>query len=296
LTGETADAGGGGMQQTGGNDILQLTYAPMYSAYVEGHEALVPIMFKDTSLRGKGAKFTSSDPSVATVTDNDKGGLITVKKDGTTTIRVSLDGETGAAKLTVTKFSEAQWAAGRDRYSKSELALSSPTGGSISALLLQDPKNRNANGACNTCHTEQAKALKIENTPTQIAGYSDAELITIFTKGMKPEGVAQRTRVPDFAWGTFHAWEVTEDEKQGLIAYLRTQTPKDNPAMVDYGVKPCPGSPVSASGIPEMLCDNDGNPLSFPGLPGADAGATNADAGASDAGAVSDAGAASDAS
>jgi hypothetical protein len=290
-TGEQGDAGGGSQQPGGGT--LQITYSPMYSAFVEGHEAQVPVLLKDTSLRGKGAKFSSSDTSVATVVDNDKGGLITIKKEGTTTISVSLNGESGASKLTVTKFTEAQWTAGRDRFSKSELALTSPTGGPISALLLTNPMNRNANGACNTCHTAQAKALKIENTPTQIAGYSDQELITVFTMGKKPEGAVQRTMVPEFAWGRFHSWQVTEEEKQGLIAYLRTQPPKDNPAMIDYGVQPCPGSPVSSNGFPTMLCDNEGKPISF----GRDGGTPTptSDAGASDAGTPSDAGSDGDA-
>jgi hypothetical protein len=279
--GEKADAGGG----SPGGGTLQITYSPMYSAFVENHESQVPVVLRDPALRGKGAKFTSSDPSVASVVDNEKGGLITIKKDGTTTISVSLDGATGSAKLTVTKFTEAQWQAGQARYSKPELALMSPNGGSVSALLLTDPMNRNPNGACNTCHTAQAKALKIENTPTQIAGYSDEELITIFTMGKKPEGAAQRTRVPEFAWGRFHSWQVTEEEKQGLIAFLRTQPPKENPAMIDYGVQACPGSPVSANGVPTMFCDNDGKPIR-----GRDAGTPAQDAGASDAGVAGDAG------
>lgn len=252
---------------TGGSDTLALRYSPMYSAFVPNHEAQLPVMLKDSSLRAMGAKFTSSDPSIATVTDTPTGGMITVKKEGTVTIRASLNGETGSAKLTVTKFTEEQWMAGQSRYSKTDLAITNPTGGAVSALLLRDPANRNPNGACNTCHTAQAKTLKIENTPTQIAGYSDNELITIFTMGKKPEGVAQTSMVPAFAWGMFHEWDVTDAEKQGLVAFLRTQAPKDNPAMIDYGIKPCPGA-----GAMGPYCDNDGNPIMFAGPGGSDAG------------------------
>lgn len=287
--GGSSDAGA---QEPSGSGTLQLTYAPMYSAFVDGHESQVPVTLKDTSLRGKGAKFTSSDPSIAVVSDSEQGATITVKKEGTVTIRASLDGDTGAAKLTITKFTEDQWKVGQARYSKSELAIASKDGGAVSILTLaSDPSAYNPNGACNTCHTAQARTLKIENTPTQIAGYSDAELLTIFTKGMKPEGAAQKTMVPAFAWGRLHSWQVTEEEKQGLIAFLRTQTPKANPAMVDYGVQLCPGAAVPADGGTPDLCDNDGNPVSFPGQ-GGDAGASELDAGtdAQDAGAVADAG------
>ena len=260
---------------------LQLTYAPMYSAFIEGgaHEAQLPVQLKDTSLRGKGAKFTSSDPSVAVVSDTADGATITVKKDGTTTIKATLEGEgTGAAKLTVKKYTEAQWAAGQARYSKQELAVVAPNGGAINTVTIATPGARNANGACNTCHTAQAKVLKIENGPTQIAGYSDEELITIFTMGRKPEGAAMKSQIPGFFWGMFHSWTVTEDEKQGLLAFLRTQAPKANPAMIDYGVGPCPGAPAPTAGmIPTMLCDRDGNPIALPGQGG---GATGTDAGA----------------
>jgi hypothetical protein len=279
--------GGTGTGNTS-DDTLAFRHSPIYSAFVPNHEATVPVTLKDSSLRGMGVKFTSSDPSIATVTDTASGGLVTVKKEGTVTIKASLNGETGSTKLTITKFTEEQWMAGQARYSKTEQALTNPSGGSISPLLLQNPANRNANGACNTCHTAQAKTLKIENTPTQIAGYSDKELITIFTMGMKPEGVAQSSMVPSYAWGMFHEWEVTEEEKQGLIAFLRTQTPKDNPGMIDYGIKPCPDA-----GVGGPYCDNDGKPISFGnrdgGAPAVDAGGGATDAGAPDAD-VSDAG------
>jgi hypothetical protein len=267
---------------------LVLRFSPMYSAYVPNHEALVPVTLKDASLRTSGAHFTSSDTSIATVADTANGATITVKKDGVVTIQASLDGQTGSAKLTVTKFTEEQWMAGQARFSKSDLAIKNPSGGALTPLLLRDPANRDDNGACNTCHTAQAKVLKIENTPTQIAGYSDSELITIFTEGAKPEGVAQGTMIPSFAWGMFHKWKVTDEEKQGLVAFLRTQAPKDSPAMIDYGIKPCADAGTSMS-----FCDADGKPIMF-GPPGGGGGLTDAgtDSGTSvglDAGTQSDA-------
>jgi cytochrome c553 len=284
---------GGASQETANSGTLQLSFSPMYSAFVEGHEAQVPVTLKDTSLRGKGATFTSSDTSIATVTNTDKGGMVTVKKEGTVTIRGALDGESGAAKLTITKFTEAQWEIGKMRYSKSELAIAPTDGSPVSIVALASDRSAyNANGACNTCHTAQAKTLKIENTPEQIAGYSDAELITIFTKGTKPEGVAQKTMVPSYAWGMLHSWTVTDEEKQGLIAFLRTQTPTANPAMVDYGIKVCAGAPLPTDGGVPMLCDANGKPISFGqgGGGGTDAGTTSTTTDSKDAGVAADAG------
>lgn len=264
-------------------DTLDFRFARMYSAFVPNHEAQVPVTLKDASLRTMGAKFSSSDPSIATVTDTASGGLVTVKKEGAVTIKAELNGETGSARLTITSFTEAQWMTGQARYSKMELALSNPSGGAISPLLLQNPANRNANGACNTCHTAQARTLKIENTPTQIAGYTDAELVTIFTEGDKPDGVGQSSMVPSFAWGMFHQWQVTEEEKKGLVAFLRTQAPKDNPATIDYGIMPC-----ADAGRAGPYCDADGKPISF-GRRDGGAGNDTSDAGTSDAGVTVDA-------
>jgi hypothetical protein len=247
-----------------GDGTLQLTYSPMYSAFVPEHEAQLPVTLKDTSLRSQGAKFSSSDPTVATVSDTEDGATITVKKAGVVTIVATLDGHSGTAKLTIKPYTNAQWMTGQARFAKSELAIVPKDGAAISAIALIDPTTRNANGACNTCHTAQAKTLKSETTPTQIAGYSDDELITIFTMGKKPERATQTTMIPSFLWGMFHTWRVTDEEKQGLVAFLRTQMPKANPAMIDYGVQACPGTVPSASGM-TMLCDNNGKPINLPG-------------------------------
>lgn len=248
------------------SDSLVLTYSPMYSAFIEGgaHEAQVPVMLKDSSLRGVGASFSSSDPSIAAVVNTDVGALIAIKKEGFVIITARVGGTTGAAKLTITKYTEAQWQAGRARFAKSELAIVPGTpGGPITLRESGAGGTLNANGACSTCHTAQAQTLKVEVSPKQIGGYSDDELVLIFTKGMKPEALALRTQIPAFAWGRFHSWTVTEDEKQGLVAFLRTQPPKDNPVTIDYGVNPC-----ADAGSTGNFCHHDGSPTPTSGLPG----------------------------
>jgi hypothetical protein len=67
----------------------------------------------------------------------------------------------------------------------------------------------------------------VQHTPSQTAGYSDAELITIFTEGKKPEGEPQRyTFIPKEYWNMGHRWNVTEEQKKGLVVYLRALAPK----------------------------------------------------------------------
>jgi hypothetical protein len=284
-TGGGNDAGTGTPSSNGGLSFLA---TPLYSAYVPGHEAQVPIVIKDGASRGKGAKFTSNHPEIAVVSDTTEGALVTVKKEGKVIITGVLGEDSGNVSLTIKAYTEDQWKTGQARYSKSELAIMPKDGAAVSAIALVDMTARNPNGACNTCHTQQAQTLKIENGPTQIAGYSDDDLITIFTKGTKPEGASVKTMIPPFIWGMIHAWTVTEEEKTGLIAYLRTQTPKAN-GPIDYGVMACSGDAGLAMAGPGNLCDKNGKPISFPGMGGRDAGGGGGttpptDAGTTDAG------------
>jgi mono/diheme cytochrome c family protein len=250
-------------------DSLALTYSPMYSAFIEGgaHEAQLSVTLKDYTLRDKGAKYSSSDPSIAVVVDTEEGALITVKKEGSVIISVNVRGTTGSANLKVTKYTETQWTAGQARFFNGKLAIVPGTPDEpITLLALGSGGKLNANGACSTCHTAQAQTLKIETTPKQIGGYSDEELREIFERGIKPDGFALRTPIPAFAWGTFHSWTATEDEKLGLIAFMRTQLPKENPAIIDYGLGPCSDA---AASMTSKICDKDGHPLTIPGSVGA---------------------------
>jgi hypothetical protein len=244
------------------------------------------VVIKDTSLRGKGAKFTSSDPATATVEDTNDGATVTIKKAGKVTIKGVLGEDSGSVAINIKGYTQAQWEAGKARFSKTELALvpKNPTD-EINLLVLANGGTRNANGACNTCHTAQAKTLNIENNPVQIAGYTDDDIVTIYTMGKKPEGATMKSAIPPFAWGMFHAWTVSPEEKDGLIAYLRTQPLKAN-GVIDYGIYPCNDAGFSASpsgGIPP-LCDKKGNPIMIPGLPGSSRSDAGTSTPASDAG------------
>jgi len=246
---------------------LHLTYSPMYSAFVEGHEAQVVVQLASRSLRDKGAKFSSSDPTVAAVSDTPYGATVTVKKGGTVAIKVALGDETGVAQLIVRQYSEAQWEVGQARYTVNEPAIVVRDGGMLNALAVRDPVTRNPAGACATCHGEEAPLLQVQDTPFQTAGYSDPELIAIITMGVKPDGTPW-SAPPSYPYGEAHSWSVTQEEQQGLVAFLRTKAPQVQAVSGD-GLRSC--GPADAA---FTLCDNRGNPIELPGRDGGtDAGA-----------------------
>jgi hypothetical protein len=264
--GEAMTPGGSTGETPGPIGTLSFSNSQYYSGFVEGKESVVPVQLKDAKLRANATTWTSDKPDIATVMGTADGAVVTVKKEGEVRITAKQGDDSGAVKVTITKYSDADWTAGSARFSKDVLAINAPAGQELNPIQLASPMGRNADGACNTCHTAQAKLFKIENGPLQTGGYSEEEVITIFTKGMKPEGAATRTMIPSFLWGMFHAWNVTDAEKKGLVAFLRTQQPRPNPNPIDYGVVPCEAG----------LCTPNGTPIQLPGRGGRgnDAGTT----------------------
>lgn len=125
-------------------------------------------------------------------------------------------------------------------------------GGNFDAAAL-----RNTDSACASCHTSAGTAmprmlpdggtlqLDVEHTPQQTGGYKDDELRTIFSEGVKPPGAPFRVlskipvvgMIPTAVAGIYmsiHKWTMTEEEKKGIIIYLRSLTPKAQGA-VDFG-------------------------------------------------------------
>ena len=99
---------------------------------------------------------------------------------------------------------------------------------------------------CGNCHDPNATGvdgespfgmlgeIDVEHTPQQTGGYSDQQLIDIFTMGQKPEGVGMRSNIPMDVWNQLHRWTMTEDDKQGIVYYLRSLTPKSQGADLDF--------------------------------------------------------------
>lgn len=75
--------------------------------------------------------------------------------------------------------------------------------------------------------------MDVQHTPMQTAGYSDDELIDIFTKAKKPDGVPQRI-MPLDKWQKIHQWDVPENVRKGIVVYLRSLEPKSQ-GVTDWG-------------------------------------------------------------
>ena len=77
----------------------------------------------------------------------------------------------------------------------------------------------------------------MEHTPRQTAGYSDDQLIAIFTQGQKPAGYQfnsvflKMLPQPDCVYAMFHTWQIDEDTKRGIVLKLRSIPPKKQEAV-----------------------------------------------------------------
>jgi hypothetical protein len=83
----------------------------------------------------------------------------------------------------------------------------------------------------------------------QTGGYTDDELVTIFTKGVKPDGVPQRI-MPFTQWHKIHQWAMDDYAVKGIVVYLRTLEPKSQGA-VDFGGHGPKGDKAPPTSVPD---------------------------------------------
>lgn len=290
-SGDGGDKGGGGDDDESGDstgasgDPLRVVFDPMYSAFIPNHDCQVPVAVAD--LPGSEVDFTASDDSIVDITPTEDGAMIRTLKAGSVTIRArSKDGtRAGNATLTIESYTEAEWEAGEMRYNNG-MRIPIPEGGvprtadggtstlgagGIPMLMF------NENLACASCHSETSQigdflGADVQHTPQQTGGYSPDELIKIFTMGMKPANVGYHSGIPgiDIIWPSIHQWNVTEEEKRGIIAYVRSLQPKSQ-GEIDFG------------GLISRFRGDGGFRFGDGGfsIPRRDAGASGSDAGAS---------------
>ena len=129
--------------------------------------------------------------------------VLTSLKAGTTMIRATDGKTTSSAVVTINAYSAEQHAAGKARY-------------------MQGPNMMNP--ACNECH---AKGKGPDHTPTEVDADTDEEIWNTFTKGEDPEHrkIDYEGNFTKLLAGYNHMWQVTEVEKIGLVAYLRSLPP-----------------------------------------------------------------------
>jgi hypothetical protein len=210
-----------------GND-LKIVFSPMYSGFDGGdHNFKIPAIVLDV----QGVHWSASDISYVDMEEDPVTGgvMITTRKAGMVKIIArSSDGElSGSSDLTITEYDSSVCAAGEQRYNNS-------IGIDAGMMTLPGIGEVPENASCANCHGEGAMFLDVQHTPEQTGGYSDMDLINIFTKGYKPNGSLMHTMIPPQIYQRFHTWEATEEEKKGLVCWLRQFEPKPQGAF-DFG-------------------------------------------------------------
>jgi hypothetical protein len=191
----------------------------MYSAHDGVHAFRVPMLTPNAF----GVKWSVSNPDTAHIdayedSDSAQGSeaMVTAKAAGTATLTATAGGVSATSVLTVTEATPQLWEVGRRRY--------------VEGVRIRDDVPDPA-AACTNCHGTDK--TDIEHTPAQIGGFSDQEVITIFTEGRKPPGV--KNRVIDVElWSPVHRWMMDDQEKKGVVVYLRSLSPQSN-GTADFG-------------------------------------------------------------
>ncbi|HVY38872.1 MAG TPA: hypothetical protein VHM31_13095 [Polyangia bacterium] len=260
-TGGTTGAGGNTAVMSCTQNALKILFNPMYSAYDGVHTFQLPAIVSGLDATTVHIDWKASDPSmVAFAPDPATGGvMMTMQKAGLVTIYAQAGNLCGAAPLTITAATPADWMAGSKRYNDGVTLV--PGGGVAQADAGATPKQ----AACTNCHgdTAQGAFKDVAHTPTQTGGFSDQELADIFQRGTVPTGgYFDSTIVPYQLWQLFHQWDAGGDAgAKGLVVYLRSLTPTPQKgafnigALLDGGVpdggfprRPDGGSATGAGG------------------------------------------------
>jgi hypothetical protein len=213
---------------------IDILFAPMYSAYDGVHMFKVPAVVD--SISAGAVTWSAADPSLVDMApDPSTGGvMITMRKAGSTQIIATAGGLCGVSALTISHASPDDWMVGSARYNDGIVL----TGGGLRGGGDGGVNPREA--ACTSCHGDTATMgpfKTVSHTPTQTGGFSDQELITIFTMGMVPTGgYFDEAVVPYRQWQNFHHWQMTPEQAKGMVTYLRSLVPQSQMGMRgDFG-------------------------------------------------------------
>jgi hypothetical protein len=203
---------------------LQIVFAPMFSAYDGVHPFKVPAMVENVDPAD--VKWSASDPAMVDIANDATvgGAMISSRNFGTVNIIATAGSVCGVSLLTITQATPDDWMVGNQRYNNGVVLIGQVTlGGGRQDAAMRDV-------ACTNCHgpTATNNAFHtVSHTPQQTGGFSDDDLLNIFTRGMVPiGGYFDSTVVPYNQWRQFHNWQMTPQESKGVIVYLRSLTPE----------------------------------------------------------------------
>jgi hypothetical protein len=233
-----------------------IAFTPMYSAYDGVHPyqltPSVPRAADDAAdpVDPASVKWTidSTYVSFDVFPDLTASILLTTKRAGTTTITVDATTRAGArvrdeAQLSITAVSPEVWEAGNQRFNVGTQVTWAPTCSSPDELGIcmlpcatwdELPKS----SACAGCHNSTSSSpFVIEYTPTQTAGLSNDQLLSLFTRGSRPNNTSfdsallQEAAQPRCLFSSFHVWEIDQEAARGVVAQLRAIAPRANDAL-----------------------------------------------------------------
>jgi hypothetical protein len=231
-------------QQRISNDF-GLAFSPIYSAFDPEHVYRVPVVPQGgvaidhwDIIDASGA--VRKDVADLTPDSNFGGVMLTIRKAGDYYLLARAGKQAGCAKLHITDGTPEIWRTGEARYNNS-IMLTRIVPSNEMPTLPQDI-------SCKNCHGDGASFLSVQHTPQQTGGYSDEELIGIFTQGLKPTPPdvnlpadcspyawsMAKTPVPPPLFAYFHTWDASEDEKLGIAQYLRSLPPQSQ-GEIDFG-------------------------------------------------------------
>jgi hypothetical protein len=219
------------------NSQIEVLFSPMYSAFDGVHTYQVPAVVNGIS--ASAITWSISDPSIAMLQPSGEGVMITTQKAGKANIIASAGTLCGSAELSVTSASPDDWMVGSTRYNDG-VVVRGPGGGFGGPGGGGRGDAGPVEAACTSCHGDTATngAFRtVSHTPQQTGGFSDSDLINIFTQGMlPPDAYFDDTIVPRQAWSMFHRWGMTADEAKGMVVYLRSLVPQAQKGMRgDFG-------------------------------------------------------------
>jgi hypothetical protein len=204
--------------------------------------------------------------------------MVTTQGSGDVTIVAQSGNRCGSASLHIAAATDDDWMIGSERYNNGTL-LTQVRPGQLQRI------DGGAQAACTNCHgptATNATYTTVEHTPLQTGGFTDDELVGIFTMGVVPAGGYFDTSiVRQNVWAMFHQWSMSADDAKGVVVYLRSLTPAPQTGK--------PNLPVRGfrdGGFPRRDGGRGGGPGAEAG-PGDDASSTE-DAASTEAAAADD--------
>jgi hypothetical protein len=223
--GSNGGAGSGSPSAVGTELDANILFSPMYSAYDGVHDFKLPAIVNGYT----DVQWEADEEYVGLERLSDNSVMITTRKAGEVRIIARSGSLSGSAMLTITEASPSDWELGEMRYNNG-VDLPPINQAEAMAMGVTIPDDL----SCRNCHGGGAMALSVEHTPQQTGGYSDADLVNIFTMGAKPPTAGWRSGIPEFIYMRLHTWTATEEEKKGIIVYLRSFEPKSQ-GDIDFG-------------------------------------------------------------